>query len=286
MKTIKWVQFPPASGCTRIPQIIYAGMETVNTPSYRWDGMKRKSRPRCVFQYTIEGSGRLDYHGKTYDIPRGSAFIYDLSTPDSCYYYPPGAVKGWTFIYCAFSNFEDAVEQLNARHGPVYDFGEQSIVVERLYAMMEAQEKPGAPAGRNSFNVCAAIVGEMCRLADAPKNGGLGALAVKALAYIHEKRREHFSLEDLSHTLGVSPEHLCREFKKQLHCSPKQYHEKLRITAVCERLFSGGTIREVTKEFGFTDSSYFTKYFKKKCSITPAQFRKNRILPMHDIVPD
>ena len=283
MKTT-WIPFTGSRELPRLPQLLCAGTDAVNSPSYCWDGAKRKSSQKCVFQYTFEGYGCLSYHGHIYTIDSGKAFIYDLSVPDSCYFYPPGETRTWSFVYCVFSNFAEVVEQLNARQGPVYHVGEKSFLVDKLLSLLTSQESRSHLTSRfKSYSLCAEIIGEMCRLGELQEDGKGGALVTKARALIHEKRLGPFSLVALAAKLGVRPEHLCREFKKQLNRSPRRYHEKLRVESICERLLSGDPIKKIAGDFGFADLSNFNKFFKKCCAMTPGQFRRNRELPLHDL---
>jgi AraC-like DNA-binding protein len=279
-----WIRYSTSGEYPKLPHLLYVGTDSVNSPSYCWDGGKRKSEQKCVFQYTIDGYGFLAYHDSTYKVDKGKAFIYDLSDPDSCYFYPPGETKTWSFVYCVFSNFEEAVEQLNSRHGPVYNFGERNFIVEKLVSLLNSQDIRNSDTSIfKSYSICAEIIGEMCRLSELREHGKNGSLVMKARTFIHEKRLGPFSLNELSSSLGVCPEHLCREFKRHLNSSPKRYHEKLRMETICERLVGGESIKEVAGDFGFNDLSNFTKAFKKCCSMTPGQFKRNSALPLHDM---
>lgn len=285
----KWIRFVNSNECSKLPRMLYAGMETANSPSYRWDGGKRQDTSKCVFQYTIEGCGCLLYHGNTYKVNTGKAFICDLSDPESCYFYPPGETKAWNFVYCVFSNFEELVKQFNIQHGPVYDFGEGNFLVKKLVSLLDSQESQRSIISNfKSYSFCTEIIGEMCRLIELRKNERSNSyLAMKTCALIHKKRLERFSLKKLSLRLGVCPEHLCREFKRHLNCSPKRYHDKLRIESICEMLLNDSdSIKEVAGHFGFDDISNFNKFFKKHCSITPGQFRRSSAGSLHDIFND
>jgi len=283
----KLIRFVVPGEFQNLPQLLSAGLETITSPSYCWDGAKRKSSPKCLFQYTLDGYGCLSYRGTTYKVGKGKAFVYDLSTQDSCYFYPPGETKPWKFVYCVFSNFESAVEELNATHGPIYNLGERNFMVEKLIALLDSLEELNSTIiSFKSYSLSAEIVGEMCRLVELRESGrSSSALVMKARTLLHEGRMEHFSLQVLSSRLAVSPEHLCRVFKMHLNCSPKGYHEKLRVECICERLRSGKSIKEIAEAFGFNDLSNFNKYFKKHCAMTPGQFKINSA-PLHDMFGD
>lgn len=285
LPTGKWFRFPVPEMVPATPHLLYAGWDAVSSPAYRWDGAERQRTPRCVFQYTLEGYGCLDYEGRTYVVDSGKAFIYDLSTPNSCYYYPPGETTTWRFVYCVFVNFEEAVRQLAACHGPVYDFGVSCPVVERLLSLLNAREnRPSDADIFDGYEICTQILGDMVRLAQGHENSACSPLAARACELIRRSRLEPFSLRDLASRLGVCPEHLCREFRKSLNTSPKQYHEVLRVDAIRERLIRGDPIKAVADDFGFPDTSNFTKFFRKHCGFTPGTFRRYSTTPPHDVL--
>lgn len=282
----KWIPFIEPEEFTKLPHLLYAGMDTVNNASYYWDGAKRKSSPKCVFQYTIDGCGQLYYNGNTYKVDKGKAFVFDLSMKDSCYFYPQGETKPWNFVYCVFSNFEETVEQLNSKNSPVYNLGEKNILVEKIIDLVKSPESQKSMTSNfKNYSLCSEIIGEMCRIIELNENKKNGpSLITKARNLIYEKRLEPFSLKELSSELGICPEHLCREFKRQLNNSPKRYHERLRAEAICERILHGDeSIKEIAQAFGFDDISNFNKFFKKCCSITPGKFKKNSTRPLHDM---
>ena len=273
------MRFDMAGGLSGLPQILYAGCDSVNSPSYRWDGATRGSSHRCAFQYTLEGGGRLRYHGRDFEVGEGKAFAFDIGDPDVCYYYPSEGKRPWRFVYCVFSGFEDAILSLNAMHGPVYDFGGDDAIARKIFALMDL------PSGgmQKSYALCAEIIGELCGMSESRRQNGL---AEKAMRLIRERRLESFSLKELSSDLGVRPEHLCREFKRHFGVTPKCQHEKLLAEAVCERLLAGSSIKAVAMDFGFNDISNFNKFFKRRCAVTPGQFKRYGSRPLHDMLDD
>jgi len=271
----QWMHLICPSKFQTLPQLFCAGTETANSPAYRHDQSPWKDQQRCVFQYTLEGYGLIDYHGTTYKVDRGKAFIFFKNiSEDTCYYYPPNETQPWSFVYCEFSNFKEAVEELNTRQGPVYDFGEESLVVKKLMKLLESQKQEDKMISDfESYEICVEIVGEMCRLVELKDND---SLAITARNMIYKQRLEDLSLPEISKHLGVSPGHLWREFKQHFNSTPKHYHDQLRMQAIAERLRnSGQPIKEIAREFGFEDISNFNKFFKKHHSSTPGQFRRD-----------
>jgi len=94
------------------------------------------------------------------------------------------------------------------------------------------------------------------------------------LDYIDNHYKENIKLEYLCELIDVSPQHLCRLFKKYLHVRPNEYIARKRISMAKRMLiYTDKKIFEIAKELGFTSTDYFTLVFKKYERILPSQFR-------------
>src|SRR5690606_30368831 len=95
-------------------------------------------------------------------------------------------------------------------------------------------------------------------------------LAAKRLKeYIHENYRENISLENLSHTSDLSPDHVVKLFRKQYGLPPHQYLLNLRVEKAKNLLAGKMPVTEVAYESGFFDQSHFIRNFKKIIGVTP-----------------
>ena len=275
----QFVRFIRHGEFDKLPYLDCLATEWTDSPAYSYDGIKMgwQHEPHCHFKYTVEGYGFLSYKGTTYKVDRGKAFIFPKRVSDVCFYYPPKETQPWRFLDCVFCNLDDEVDQLNARHGPIYDLGEGSLVVRKFQSLMNAQkQKDTMISSSESFGACAELIQEMCRIIELKENGETGSLAIKARNLIDQRRMQVFSLPDLSKSLGVCPEHLCREFKKALNETPKHYHDQLRTKLICERLINSELpIKDIATEFGFRSMPNFNAYFKKQSGLTPGHLRRS-----------
>ena len=55
----------PKSGVHLHSMLVNCGYQTVDSASYRWDGMKRGSGDMVIWQYTLAGAGAFDFGGRT-----------------------------------------------------------------------------------------------------------------------------------------------------------------------------------------------------------------------------
>ena len=95
------------------------------------------------------------------------------------------------------------------------------------------------------------------------------------LEYIENHYSSGLSLEVLAKVIGMNPKYFCRVFAALLHQSPMDYVNFYRIERAVYLLDSTDLpVTAVGLECGFSESSYFTKVFKKYKGTTPRAYRK------------
>ncbi|NIG55407.1 AraC family transcriptional regulator [Chitinophaga sp. Cy-1792] len=86
---------------------------------------------------------------------------------------------------------------------------------------------------------------------------------------------EKLTMEQLSHAFSISVSSLKALFKNNMGMSLGAYVSSLKLEAIKERMRnSDATLTEIAQEFGFTDSSHFTRFFTKQAGVSPLKFRK------------
>jgi len=98
----------------------------------------------------------------------------------------------------------------------------------------------------------------------------------QVLIYIEENFNLVNSLQDLSSKIGVSDEHLCYLFKKNLKMRPFEYINSIKISKSKDMMISNEEMKiaDIAKAVGFSDTSYYCSIFKKIEGITPGAFKK------------
>ena len=283
--TSKFIRFNSSGTVSVLPTLLYIGTDHVTSPRYSWDADRHTHTDKTVFQYTIEGHGCLEYGSETYDVGAGKAFIYNINTPGSRYFYPQEGKTPWRFVFCVFKNLMDEVDEINRKHDPIYEFGVESPIVQRLESLLESrhsQEAMSRPSQNLAF--CSEILIEMSRQAEITEDGKGAALVRLVQKIIYDMRFQPFSLAVVAEKANVSREHVCHAVKNSLDMTPGQLHTQLQMEAICERLVNHDiSLKEIAYDFGFADVSYFCKHFRKHVGITPSQFRRSRSLAMHEL---
>lgn len=97
----------------------------------------------------------------------------------------------------------------------------------------------------------------------------------RAINYIREHYQEGISLEEVSGSLGITPEYLSTLFNREMGENFSTFLKKFRLSHA-KRLLKGTDMKvyEVAEAVGYTDSKYFARVFKDEIGISPADYRQ------------
>lgn len=96
-----------------------------------------------------------------------------------------------------------------------------------------------------------------------------------ALQYIEEHYGEQIRLEDLADRVNLNPVYFSQVFKKQTGENFSDYLIGYRMDMAKQLLINSGyNINEISDKVGYSDSSYFSRLFKKTVGIKPSEYRK------------
>jgi len=97
----------------------------------------------------------------------------------------------------------------------------------------------------------------------------------KAARIIERRLESGVSLPDVAADLGFSYTQFFRKFKSTLGVSPFEYLASLRIKKAQKMLTDTGLpINKIARFTGFECEYYFSNFFKKRCGMSPSEFRK------------
>jgi len=96
-------------------------------------------------------------------------------------------------------------------------------------------------------------------------------LTKEIIEYISEKLTENLKIEDIAHSLSVSPSTLMHTFKKNMNISIHKYIIKKRLILAHAKISNGEQSVIVANECGFNDYSGFYKQYVKMFDTTPSR---------------
>ena len=98
----------------------------------------------------------------------------------------------------------------------------------------------------------------------------------QVLEFIESSYKMPLTLEEISHSVNMSPKYFSKFFQEMTHRTPIDYLNYYRIERACYQLLtSEQSITEVAYNSGFNDLSYFIKTFKRYKGTTPKRYLKS-----------
>ncbi len=263
----------------QIASIFVVGWEKQEKADYYWDGLQRKDIDTYVFQYTISGSGVLEYQNKRYRMKPGEAFIVKIPSPHT-YYLPHDSAK-WEFVYLTLQGQEalKCWSYLLEKLGPVFQIQADSSLIQLLMQIYQDIADRKVSDIYTSSAKAYEFIMEFYRFYKS-KTLAISELPdpiSKSVFYIRTHYEKQISIEDIAEYIGLSKYYFIKKFKEHMHMPPLQYLTKTRIEQAFRLLTQTEMpIKAIAEKVGYADANYFHKVFKKAVGVSAGQFRENR----------
>mgnify|MGYP000515501682 CR=1 FL=1 len=116
--------------------LLNCGHELARSPEYRFDGLNRGNHNLVIWQYTLNGMGRVSHGGREYPVPPGSAFV--LMVPEPHVYFLPPDSASWEFLYVTVNGSElvRLGTEYRRRNGIVRPFAADSATVRMAWELL------------------------------------------------------------------------------------------------------------------------------------------------------
>ena len=238
----------------------------------------REGMESHLLLHTLDGTGRLEYEGRTHLLTPGEAIAFDCAKHQL--YRTEG--EFWTFQWVHFqgTGATEYVHRLHRNHPdpvPVRD----SVLFNSLFAQLfkQIQEKPVQNDLESSL-LLTRMLTELILSGDqslaSTRNPVHSQDVARAIACIESRYRERITAEDILSPAHISPWYFSRLFKEQTGRSPYEYLIQHRLNmAVKDLMQTGRPVSEIAWRNGFGDSTQFIRRFRQYYGTTPATFRRN-----------
>lgn len=92
---------------------------------------------------------------------------------------------------------------------------------------------------------------------------------------LEENLDRNVSLEELSTLVGLSPEHVCRAFRRATGLPPQRWAIRKRMETACRLLTeTEASLTAIAQDVGYAGQSAFGAIFRSAMGVSPGQFRR------------
>lgn len=233
-------------------------------------------RDHYVIHYIIEGKGTYYVNGKEYPLRAGDGF---LITPGQSTTYAADESDPWEYYWVGFRGV-DVVRLLHLcgmdEEHPIFTYRKDDRVHRHLsdlyFASKQYESREYAMVGYlYLFFSCLIPL-------QSAKNKPREVYLNRSIRYIQENTAYPITVEDIANQVGVERSYLYRIFMEELHCSVHDYVMHCKIERAKEMMSQNQfTLAEIACSLGFSDSSHFSKTFKKIVGESPSRYRSHNM---------
>lgn len=242
--------------------------------------MKRpQGYPHYQIAYCPYGEGKFLIDGKAYDIRQGMGFFFMPELPHE--YYATREPWGIQWVTFTGEQLQGPLDLLKLHAFEVFDDhagGRMEEYFQALYAQVCSNEE------RAAAKCTATLFSMLIHLSDClygnsrPQHDKYQKLQ-PVLALMNRSYSAELTLEQLAGEINVSRHFLCRLFKDAYQTSPIRYLMQVRIQKAKQLIHESPNMRikDIARQTGFRDTSYFCSVFKELEGVTPLEFRHNNL---------
>ncbi len=235
---------------------------------------KRQNYASLLILFTYEGEGLLIYDGNDYQLKAGDIFVIDCRKFH--YYKTKGKLWKHSDLHIWGKSAEYIYQELFSPKKPVFHCKQESVFQNRLEKILRLQtsdRKNWAILTSHEIENLLFFL-EECS-APTQEQPVIPENIVLLRAYMEHHFQTPFSLDEMAKFAGMSKYHLCREFKKYIGFSPKEYILDLRISQA-RLMLSSSRIPSchIGAIVGFSNEANFIRQFRQSTGMTPGQYRR------------
>ncbi|ADL52220.1 AraC family transcriptional regulator [Clostridium cellulovorans] len=239
--------------------------------------IRLKGYPHFQWIQCRKGSGMLKINNQTITINENQAMLLFPHTSHEYY----SSSEEWIVDWVALNGYavEEILKNGGIQHSEVFSVSEPELFILRMEKLLELAASYNTIKSLESSKIIYSILMDILAYTSTDKVDYMINQYSKlrpVLDYIDDNYDKIITLQDLSEVANVTPEYLCTVFKKTTGIRVFEYINNIRIKNSKEMILSKKNmpIKEIAKNSGFEDVSYFCSMFKKIEKLTPNEFRK------------
>lgn len=274
VKSNRIIYTPSTFAKTNLIHLQEAGISKATKPHIS----KRKNLSSYLCFAVVNGSGTLEYNGRTYPLAKGDCVFIDCNKPYAQY----TSEHLWTIKWAHFygPNMNAIYEKYMERGGrPTFtpdNFTYYVNLLDTLYAIATSDDYI---RDMQIYEKLTSLLTLLMQESWNPMQNPATATRKRDLQdikeYLDAHLTEKISLDDLAARFYINKFYLTRIFKEQFGMSITSYLLQIRITHAKQLLrFSDLPIEKIASECGMSDANYFARMFRKVEGMAPGEFRK------------
>ena len=245
-----------------------------------WHDQEPKERPDGTLTYhwiqCHGGSGELFVNGKKYTVRERQGMFFYPDNPLG--YYPVN--RPWLVDWISFGGrcVEKIIGGAGVEKCGVFYVSNPDVILSKMRKILNMAKSNKLLKELECSALVYEFLIELSRYISTDSGNSIDNKYNKfqtVLQYIDQNYQEPVSLKALASTIQVTPEHLCRLFKKIVRLRPFEYVTHVRIGKSKELLLSRDdlSIAEIAAKVGYENVSYFCTVFKKSEGLSPGSFK-------------
>ena len=226
---------------------------------------------------TVSGCGVIYHEGKRYILPIGTMMYTPPKVMPHIAPAPGGWIDNWVTIFLADLSPGSSILSLGDKLRIFRP--ENPNEINRMYETINRELTSGTLHGRlmaaaEAYRMICAVISCLEENSDESLTDSL--VVSDAVNYIHAHVSENITLSDICAVCrGISPQYLCRLFKRYMEMRPVEYIRKVRISRAKKLLSNTDlTVQEVAARCGFESPTYFYRCWNKTEEESPAEYRR------------
>lgn len=243
--------------------------------------MKRQDSAETVIEYIVEGRGYLNVNGENYAATAGDVYILRKKTT---HIYWSDARYPWVKI---FFNIRGSLAEKILDEYQLGDTGRVVLDADGLEQdfrnMLEGLSDNTVGQTERFHKATVDFLQIIIKLTNMQRNAGVhkgDLMSVEKemntlIEHITMNPRRIVSNQELADAIFRSKDYVIKRFFANFGVTPYDYQIQQKIFSAKNMLANMNlSVKEIAKSLGYDDQHYFSYMFKKRCGMSPTQYRK------------
>ena len=225
----------------------------------------------------LDGEGKVEYEGKSYEIKAGDCVFIDCRKA----YSHATSANLWSLQWCHFyaPSLTAIYEKYKERGGrPVFhpdDPSQFTTILTDLYSLASSSDYIRDMRINERLGSLLTLLMEESWHPESRKESRKRMELADVKKYLDEHYTEKITLDTLAEKFFINKYYLTRIFKEAYGITINTYILSLRITKAKQCLrFTEMSVEEIGVTVGVEDVNYFSRSFRKVEGISPTEYRK------------